>query len=87
VKEPDKESQNLFSKSELFSDVVRVPLRLSVDDIELNPAKVTAEIIRTSYDLTFNPEEIQKLYNWLGESIRDHPYAPVRIRVIGKLES
>jgi hypothetical protein len=66
---------------------VRVPLRLSVDDIELNPAKVTAEIIRTAYDLTINPEEIQKLYKWLGESIKDHPYAPLKIRVIGKLES
>ena len=83
----NKKSQDLFSKNELYSDAVRVPINLFVDDIELDPPNVTVSIVRTAYDLTFNPEEIQKLFDWLGKKISENPYKPVKIRVIGKLES
>lgn len=66
---------------------VRHPLTLNVDKIEIEPEVDRGGVVRMAYDITLYEYDMRKMYVALKESLENKVIVPMRIRVIGRLES
>lgn len=65
---------------------VRHPLTVNVDRIEIEP-KTDNGVVRMAYDLMIYEYDMRKLYEALKISLENTVVVPMRVRVIGRLES
>lgn len=66
---------------------VRFPITLYVDRLEFEPEVFMGKVVRTAYDLEITEYDAKKLYEELGNRLKQHPMTPIRVRVIGRLVS
>lgn len=70
-------------------EVVRVrhPLTLRVDKIEIEPEVDNGGVVRMAYDIMLYEYDMRKLHKALKENLEKKVIVPLRVRVIGRLES
>lgn len=76
-------------KNEDGEEVARIrhPLTVHVDKIEIEPEVDRGGVVRMAYDITLYEYDMRKLYGALKESLENKVIVPLRVRVIGRLES
>ena len=66
---------------------VRYPLMLHVDKIEVEPKVDKDGAVRTAYDVIIYEYDMRKLYEALKKGLESKVIIPMKVRIIGRLES